>query len=110
MSQWNFAAYVKLLRAWISSNKDLTLEECGEYAIQTAAALAHIDLSTPWGALVLSIVEGLILSPHPHQENYGVPVSTPGEAVSVALKMAEEHSGVPVTWDTPVIERPEVHA
>jgi hypothetical protein len=94
-----FSLYLKMLRAWMASGKGITGSTLLDFVFQTVAGLAHVDLSTDFGALVVATLEGVILGNDHHEpvtSAAGIPypagpASTPGQAVALALQIAEAH-------------------
>ena len=95
-----FALYLKLIRAWMASGKGITGSTVVSYALQTVSALAHVDLTGPYGQLVVSLVEGFILS-NDHHDALGGPVMTPAHAVEMALAAVTDHMETGIGPDKP---------
>ena len=97
----------KFLRAWLSSKQGLTFSQALDFALETAAQLAHLDPASATTALVIQIVEGLIMSATHHAEAGG-PITTPTQAVTMAVKliMSVTHhaeAGGPITTPTQAV-------
>jgi hypothetical protein len=94
---FNWSLYLNLLTSWMTSGK--TWQEAATLAVDCLESLSHLDLSSPSGALIISILTGLI-GGNLHQDPVVLPdgtkapagpVTSAGQAVALAIKMADEH-------------------
>ena len=88
----NFNVYLKMLRAWLTSGQNLTIADAIRFAVETVAGIAHLDLTSEFGQLVVTLLEGLILSKRSHVESG--PITSPSAAIQAALIAAQNHGPV----------------
>lgn len=109
MSQFQWSLYLNLLMSWMTSGK--TWQEAASLAVECLESLAHLNLASPTGALIVTMLQGVIAGKL-HQQLVALPngdvhpagpVTNAAQAVALALQFANEH-------EAQVAPAPEVEA